>query len=204
LILIQVATPWERRALSGLEGIELLETGMGRAAVKRALAARLGSHPSLILSAGFAGALRAGMNPGDLVVDLNDAGSEMVARIDAEARMLSIPRHYGTIASVDAVLATPEQKRRLARDGGAIAVDMEWETVREWAAQRGIPSIAIKTIFDRLDDSLPASAPDNQGLAASLRFLAHRPLELHRLLLLFFRQRRAARNLSAFLRKLLR
>lgn len=199
MTLVLVATPWERKALEGLPGVELLETGIGRARVRRALAARTGPKPGLVVSAGFAGALHPDMKPGDLVVDLNAAEHDTLERVNARSGELGLRRHYGRVASVDTVLATPAEKKAFSAAGRAAAVDMEWEEVRAWAAREGVPALAVKTVFDGLDDELPAGQPDDDSLAASLKYAAARPAQLPKLFGLFLRQRKAAANLRAFL-----
>jgi adenosylhomocysteine nucleosidase len=122
--------------------------GIGASAARRATEAVIQLYqPALVVSAGFAGALRSDLKVGSVltprtVVDAGDA-----CRTDRG-------RGSGTLVSLQAV-ANAEQKARIARSYGADAVDMEAAAVARGAQARGVPFIAVKAISDASDISLP-------------------------------------------------
>ncbi len=115
--------------------------GMGREPARRATEAVIALyHPSLVISAGFAGALDSTMAVGDIhtprfVIDAGDG-----SRTDTGTGT-------GSLVSADAVVR-PEQKAKLARAYGAQAVDMEAAAVARGAQAREIKFKAIKAISD--------------------------------------------------------
>jgi adenosylhomocysteine nucleosidase len=133
------------------ENTVLVCGGIGAPAARRATEAAIAlHHPTLVLSAGFAGALEAGLQVGtlfvpDIVINAQD-GSRLA--IGAGRRVL---------VSV-AAIASVEQKRKLAKAYGAQAVDMEAAAVFQGAQARGVRFSACKVISDELEFELPSMA----------------------------------------------
>jgi nucleoside phosphorylase len=90
-----------------------------------------------LLSAGFAGACRPELSPGDVLV----TSSTLVPVLGAVE---------GEIITVTSV-ASPPQKAAFGRDGAA-AVDMETAWHRDRAEHAGVPFLGVRVIVDRLDD----------------------------------------------------
>jgi hypothetical protein len=105
-------------------------TGMGRRSVD------LGECQA-VLSAGFAGACRAGLQPGDVLL-AGDAGKDLRERLGAID---------GELRTVDHV-ASPAEKAALGRQGVA-ALDMETAWL---AAAASMPFVSVRVIIDRLQD----------------------------------------------------
>jgi len=122
--------------------------GVGAEAARRAAEAVINLyHPTLIISAGFAGALDPAMAVGDTltpqqVIDAAD-GSRMHAG-NGEGILIT----FDTVADV-------EQKARFAKAFGAHAIDMEAAAVGKAAEAHGIRFLACKVISDTSDTSLP-------------------------------------------------
>jgi len=122
--------------------------GIGAQAARRACEAVISLYqPSLVISAGFAGALQSDIEPGSgftprTVIDARDGSrTEMGSGV-------------GTLVTVDSVVGL-EQKMTMARSYGAQAADMEAAAVARGAQARNVPFRAIKAVSDGVDSDLP-------------------------------------------------
>jgi len=124
--------------------------GVGGAAAARALteAGRDGDL-QLILSVGWAGALRADLRAGQ--------AHEVAGVVDAQSgeRFLTAAVSRGWWVTTSPAIADHAMKRRLAAVTGAALVDMEAAALARWAAARRIPFRCIKAVSDGLDEALP-------------------------------------------------
>lgn len=137
-----------------------------------------------LLSFGLAGGLDPWLKPGDLIcpdrVLWADGGaiptdSIWRSRVLAEARIAGIDMTEGALYGHGEPVAHADAKRRLARESGAVAVDMESHAVAAIAARHGQSFIALRAVVDVADRSVPSAAlaavdPEGQirGLAAAL------------------------------------
>lgn len=119
--------PFRRRPRRG-RPVEVIETGVGRDAVLAA-AERLPRCDFSLISAGFCGGLRPGLAVGDIV-----EGDGLI----------TVPR----------LVATADEKRRLHKETGAAAADMESGVWADWCAERGVPFRAVRAVSDTNDTSL--------------------------------------------------
>jgi adenosylhomocysteine nucleosidase len=140
-----------------------------------------GHRPRLMISAGFAGALIADIGRGTIV------SPQTAVRIRAEAIHLAPPESAAagrrlTIATVDRVASTVDEKQRLAAETAADLVDMEtWAVARE-ALTAGVPCRCLRVVSDAATDVLPpeiaklteATSPWRR-LGAALRTVGSRP-----------------------------
>ena len=124
--------------------------GAGQAAATRAFAAvEEGGPIDLLLSIGWAGALRADIGAG--------SAHNMAGVIDVRTG----ERFHCDAGAGDLWLATSPkvadhaEKRRLASTYGATLVDMEAAAIARLAAMRGIPFYCFKAVSDGLTDRLP-------------------------------------------------
>lgn len=129
--------------------------GVGREAAARA--ARLlvdGHRPRLLVSAGFAGALDAGLGRGSVVwpsravLDGDDAGRPLALADVAAHDPVSI-------VTVDRVVDSPEGKAALHGRTGARVVDMETHAVAEVARAAGLSCAAVRVVSDDARQRLP-------------------------------------------------
>jgi adenosylhomocysteine nucleosidase len=142
--------------------------GVGPEAARRAAEAMISLyHPTLLISAGFAGALDPALPVGhtltpDQVIDAGD-GSRM--QTDGGQGVLIT---FNSVADV-------EQKARLATAFGAHAIDMEAAAVGKAAEAHGIKFLACKVISDASDTALPPLTKfiGSDGRFDGLRFVAH-------------------------------
>jgi adenosylhomocysteine nucleosidase len=146
---------------------------MGREAGRRATEAVVQLYrPSILVSAGYAGALEEGMKVGDVLKPETVIDGQDSSRV-------SVSQGSGVLVSFDQV-AGREQKAKLARAYHAQAVDMEGASVARGAEIHGLSFMAFKVISDPLDFPMPPITRfiGPQGELRSLRFvwfLALRP-----------------------------
>jgi len=121
--------------------------GIGSQAARRATEAAIHLYqPEVVVSTGFAGALRNDLRVGSVVTPRTVIDGSDGSRFDAGGA--------GVLLSYDSV-ADDTTKLRLARSWGADAVDMEAAAVARGAEARGVRFMAVKAISDASDASLP-------------------------------------------------
>jgi len=158
---------WQRER----DGDELVAVcaGMGAAAARRAFtAAEHAGSLDVVVSVGWAGALRASARPGDCFTVSQVIDAQTGERFDLHGA--------GSCRLVTTVnVADEREKHRLAESYGAAIVDMEAAQVARLAQMRGIPIHVIKAVSDGLDARLPNLNPfiDVDGKMKMPSFLAH-------------------------------
>jgi adenosylhomocysteine nucleosidase len=149
--------------------------GIGLEAARRAAEAVIALyHPSLVQSVGFAGALDASLQVGDVfvpavVIDARDGSRTQIEGRNNEATLVT----FMDVAGID-------QKANLAQAYGAQAVDMEASAVAAAARAHGISFAVIKVISDKMNFEMPEMARfiDSRGrfrTASFVSFAALRP-----------------------------
>jgi adenosylhomocysteine nucleosidase len=163
----------EPRQADGMEFFELESAviaigGIGSHAAARAAEAVVAKYePSVIVSAGIAGALTARLKAGDIVHarEVVDADTDSrFAASDGTAVIL-------TVSSVSG----PAEKRKLAERWKADVVDMEAAAIAAVAQNRGIEFAALKAISDEVDFVMPPVGEfvDQAGKFQTLRFATY-------------------------------
>lgn len=133
----------------GSEEIRVVHLGIGPAAAGAALRRWLAQEkPRLLVCAGFAGGLAPRLRVGDLVIAENFTSPEVLARVPGGASV-------GALVTRAAPVETPAAKAALARECGALAVDMETAVVAEACRLAGVPLLAVRAISDPADTALP-------------------------------------------------
>lgn len=124
-------------------------------------------QPSLIISAGFAGALSESMSVGTVIVPTKVLGLP-------DQQTFSIENGEGTLVSV-AEIVNPDVKRELKNKYAADAVDMEAASVAAIAQARGVGFLAVKAISDEAGFELPPMSRfiDSRGEFQTFRFAMH-------------------------------
>jgi nucleoside phosphorylase len=142
----------------------LLQTGIGPARARAAVAWLLAERRCrAVLSIGLSGGLQEGLAPGTIVVADRWAADGAVpdralrARAVRAAEAAGCLPCTGPLLTVDRVIGSVEEKRRLAAQTGAMAVDMESGAIAEAAASASVPMAAVRVILDPLDEPLEAS-----------------------------------------------
>lgn len=142
--------------------------GIGVDAARRATEAVIQeAHPVRVLSVGFAGALDSTMKVADVLEPRMVVNAADSARIDTGLG-------YGTLVTYEAV-SDRDQKKRLAKAYGAVAVDMEAAAVGQGAQARGVEFTALKAISDAIHFSMPPMERfiSSDGQFRSARFAMH-------------------------------
>ena len=141
--------------------------GIGRIAAARAAEHIIEAYqPAVLVSVGFAGALKQELKVADLFLP-----SEVV---DLESgKGFPTSKGEGILATSGTILGKTE-KAQLATSG-ATAVDMEAAGVAEVAQRRGLEFLAIKGISDELDFDLPemAGLVDPGGKFRAAQFITY-------------------------------
>jgi nucleoside phosphorylase len=170
---------------------------MGARQAALSLSRQFKPHESVdILSTGFAGALRRDLEPGHLILDIPD--SDLAARALSCAQRLRLDASLGATADSDSVVATPEEKLRLGRATGALAVDMETKALKTWARERHLSAWAIRAVLDRVEDVLPPSAPEERSSKALIGYAVSHIRFLRSMPALAANRRRAIASLTMF------
>jgi adenosylhomocysteine nucleosidase len=108
-----------------------------------------------LLTLGFGGGLLPALAVGDLVEADEVIAMDSGERFRCQPSLL--PTHdcrRGPLLSAQDVISTADEKQRLARDFGAIAVDMESAGVARAARQLRLPFAALKAITDTAGQSV--------------------------------------------------
>jgi hypothetical protein len=140
-------------------------SGIGPRNAMRAAERLLACGVDRLANWGVAGALEAGLSPGDVLIPdrirhvendpgfaTDDEASErLVAALSSRMHV-----HRGTLWSTQRPLASAADKRALAERSGAVAVDMEAASIAAIAARAGLPFVAVKAICDPVTRELPA------------------------------------------------
>ena len=121
----------------------------------------------VLVSLGVAGGLDVECKPGTLVIgdtvkgpdgsSVNVSKAIVGSLLDA-AHSAGLETRVGGIIGVDCVVSDADQKRRLAKQSGALAIDMESHPVAKAASQAGVAFAIIRTIADPSDRSIPKLA----------------------------------------------
>jgi adenosylhomocysteine nucleosidase len=171
--------------------------GIGPEAARRACEAVIALYaPSEVISVGLAGAL-------DLTLPVGRVFTPRTVIDAKDGSRADTGEGNGVLVSFSSV-ADPEQKSRLAKAYGAVAVDMEAAAVARGAEAHGLRFRAVKAISDAADFVLPpVERFVNHGGKfrswAFAGFLALRPWLWTRVLRLARNSSRAAGNLCAVL-----
>ena len=203
MILIACGLQREANILRGVGVIAI--PGGGDAVKLEAMLEAKAVGATMIVSSGIAGALDPTLVTGDVVIDLKPlpfrggvgVGSVSLTETNehgdsphpnpspkGEGLKAALPHAYhGLIIGQDHIAVSVAEKAALAATG-ALAVDMESHIAARVAARHGLPFIAIRTISDTAQETLPPAAlvgmnPDgSMALGKVLWSLARNPGQL--------------------------
>jgi adenosylhomocysteine nucleosidase len=141
-----------RKALPRMAGFgnrEILVTGMGRKNSTRMIEERLEKPaPSLVLTCGFAGALKPELEVGDVLFDA-DLGNGLAELLQASGAKPA------TFYCAPRVATTVAEKSTLRQSTGADVVEMESAVIREICREKKIQSATVRVISDTASQDLP-------------------------------------------------
>ncbi len=138
-----------------------------------------------LISFGVAGGLAPHLKPGTCIVAsgvVSPAGRHATDRYWSQSLLQAMPGAVsGLLAGAASPVASPEAKRALHRETGALAVDTETHVVAGAAAHHGLPLAAIRVVCDPAKRGLPdlalsaIRADGSTDIPALLRALLRRP-----------------------------
>jgi len=147
----------------------LIESGMGIIRASAATAELISrAQPRLIITAGLGGAVRPGLNVGDLVLagqvlTLGNGLTSEIADIANEALLRAMHQSVpgqpfrivgGTTVTTSGIVNKSQADQQLAQEIVNPVLDMETSAVAEIAANNGIPLLAVRAISDAADEEL--------------------------------------------------
>ncbi len=174
MIAVVFALPEESRSFrSKLEGFRWTQCpgeGLGRLGSRQVLVAHVGLGASLaaqrgqawlatyplqgVVSAGFAGGLDPRLSVGALVVGTNSGDAAWRDRCRA-ALSGQAAVFWGALTTQSNVVEAAADKARLARETGALAVDLETSVIAAFCREASLPFLALRAISDCASQSLP-------------------------------------------------
>ncbi len=145
----------------------VLETGVGTTRTEAALqgvldqgfVSKAADRTTPIVCTGFAGALQEGLRVGDVILatEVVEPGGHcwpVTWRFEGSLRGCPVALHPGRLLTMPTLVATPLQKHSLARQHGAVAVDMEAAAVAHFCQQQGLPFGCVRAISDDVHTAL--------------------------------------------------
>jgi len=142
--------------------VGIVETGPGADRAARAITAAIAARkPQWVVSTGFAGGLREGIERGHyLMADeiVRAASGEQLAvglTMDKEALAASPGVHVGRLLTVDHIVRDPDEKRRLGERHDALACDMESYAVAAACTEAKTRFLAVRIVSDAVNETLP-------------------------------------------------
>lgn len=208
---IVAALDFEARCLGPLANapaIALAVSGPGADAAGKAAESLASAGAGRLISWGTAAALTPHLCAGDLVLAdaILDRGECLRCTADWIERVRSalapyLRCHGGKLHSLEVPLLAPAAKRRLGRETGAVAADMESGAIARCAARHKLEFLAVRVIVDSAGDAVPPAAlaalhGPRLALVPVLRALFKSPGELVALLRLAANFRHAHRTLT--------
>ena len=142
------AGPFRSQANS-LPGVETLITGMGARNAERAIRGAIAERrPTLVLTCGFAGGLKPGLEQGAVFFNA-DNGSGL------ETDLIAAGALAGKFHCAAKVATTVAEKRVLWESTGADLVEMESQVIRELCHKEKIPGATVRVLLDTAEQDLP-------------------------------------------------
>ena len=199
--------------------VALLALGIGKECARIAAEMTIRCYrPDLIISAGFGGGLQPDVEDGDIVI-----GTEILELRKDEGDKVcwdtafSLPKppvldvdhddlrvHHGKIITSDEMILRADNKKRIGKATGALAVDMETSAVAAVCAAQDTEFFAFRCITDNDHEDLPQDFNDFfvLGQLRAKRVIsacARHPTVVTDLARLGYRAQRSGQNLARFL-----
>ena len=202
----------------------LVLTGVGKENARQAIEIVLEKYAvSAIISTGFGGALNEKTKVGDIVMcsgllcgEYSVPGQNIKEKLIPDPRLTSALKNtikdmglsfmIGTGLTVQEVAEIPETKLALGRQFGADMVDMESYWIGKIAADKGLPFVEVRSIFDTVGDDLSWLSQIMPGgkvnSAAAVSAVILHPGRIKKLAYFAGNAKKAEHNLAVFLNKL--
>jgi adenosylhomocysteine nucleosidase len=181
---------------------KILLTGMGKQNAEKAIARALNkAKPALVLTCGFAGALKPDLARGTIVF----AGADSTL----ENSLLAAGAIAAKFHCADRVASTAAEKRALRQSTGADVVEMESQAIAEVCQKSVIPCTTVRIILDEAHEDLPLdfnqflTADQKMSYTKLVRGLWKNPGKIGALMEFQKQCRAAARDLASTLVKII-
>ena len=136
--------------------VYVLHTGVGASKCEKRVGNFLrDERPQLLIASGFCGGTSDELHPGDLVIADNASEPTLLAK----ARVTLPNARIGKIHSADRIIDPAADRYAIGREHGAVAVDMETETVARFCGAASIPMLTLRVVSD--SPAAPFPAPPN-------------------------------------------
>ena len=163
------------------------------------------TRPSVLISAGFSGALTANLELGSIVLARNFSTPRLLEALGPLKNL-----RVGNTVTVNAILETAQSKEHLGEETGALAADMESSHIHKICLLHGVPMLSLRTISDTLHDDIPLpgailinSKTGRSESAAIFRYLFRHPSALPRFVKLVSNAKTAQQSLASNLEQAL-
>ncbi len=201
----------EARIIARPEVITVVGGG-DRGALEQRIGAAVSTGARRVLSIGICGALSPELRIGDCIVATEVVAGDQHLMADAswvkELLTLVPGTQRGVLLGSDSIIAGHEEKERLHRATGAVAVDMESHVAARLAQAKGVPFAALRVVSDSQSQSLPPAAlvamlPNGKvNVPAVILSLVSRPAQIPALIRTAWEAEKAFRALSRYCRAL--
>ena len=139
------------------KAVTVIHTGVGKEVCRERMEIILRRERfEYLISAGFAGALEKGLRVGHLLVSENFSSPQL--RDSPQLGLADETTFLGKLLSVPRMVEATGERQSLNEKTGAVAVDMETETIAELCAAHGLPMLSVRAISDTADEPFPAPA----------------------------------------------
>ena len=133
--------------------VAVVHTGVGSKRCGERLTEFFRRHkPRVIIASGFCGGTTDDFRPGDLIIASNGSDAELAKRVSGRLRGAVT----GTIFSSERVIDPAADRYAVGREHGAIAIDMETETIARFCVDVGVPMLGLRVISDSPAAPFPA------------------------------------------------
>lgn len=154
----QSATCGDMKVIHGKvanQSVAMLHTGVGQKICEIRIGHFLRTeHPAFLISSGFAGGVREDLEVGDLFLAENFSDRQLLSIAQRILRDRNV--HAGKLFTSKTIVDSVAERDKIARVNGAIAVDMETETITQACAARAIPLLSLRAISDTPRQPFPA------------------------------------------------
>lgn len=157
MIAVTFALPSESRDFLRLLGnqkrrVTVLHTGVGEKSCRERIVPFLEAQRfNLLISSGFAGGVDPSLGVGDLLLANNFSNPESLAR--AEGILVA---RIARLVTAHRIIESEWDRRQLARETGAVAIDMETEWIAQACAAKNLPMLSLRAISDTTAAPFPA------------------------------------------------
>jgi len=129
------------------QSVAVLHTGVGQKICETRIDHFLRTEqPVFLISSGFAGGVREDLEIGDLFLAENFSDRQLLSTAERVLRDRRV--HAGKLFTSKAIADSAAERDKIARVSGAMAVDMETETIAQACVARGIPLLSLRAISD--------------------------------------------------------